>query len=304
MKQAISISIGSSKRDKIVETELLGQKIQIERRGTDGDMEVAANLYRELDGKVDAFGIGGALLGLMVDEKWYTMHSVKPLVRFIKKTPAADGTGLKMTLERMAAQVLEENIGPLSDKNVMLTSGVDRYGLFRSFYDKGCSCRIADLMFALGLNIPIHSDERLKFVASLIAPPLGRVPFDWLYPTGEKQDVRTPKFGQHFAWADVVAGDCHYITKYMPDDMRGKAVVTNTTTQHDLKLFREAGVKYLVTTTPNLDGRTFGTNAMEASILAVTGWKEPVDYTNPEKLFGVMREAIKEIGIRPQFQEL
>ena len=42
MKRAVSISIGSSKRDKSVEVELLGEKVCIERRGTDGDMEKAA----------------------------------------------------------------------------------------------------------------------------------------------------------------------------------------------------------------------------------------------------------------------
>jgi hypothetical protein len=29
----------------------------------------------------------------------------------------------------------------------------------------------------------------------------------------------------------VIAGDCHYITRYMPDDLEGKVIVTNTTTQ-------------------------------------------------------------------------
>ncbi len=76
MKRAVSISIGSSRRDKVVELELLGEKISIERRGTDGDMEKAAQLYKELDGKVDAFGVGGADLGVMTDNKWYPFYSV------------------------------------------------------------------------------------------------------------------------------------------------------------------------------------------------------------------------------------
>ena len=110
MKRAVSISLGSSKRDKAVEVELLGERVSIERIGTDGDMEKAAQLYRSLDGQVDAFGVGGADLGLMVGEKWYTLHSVKPMVRFVQKTPLVDGTGLKVTLERKAAAFLEANI--------------------------------------------------------------------------------------------------------------------------------------------------------------------------------------------------
>ncbi len=50
MKRAVSVSIGSSKRDKAVEVNLLGEKISIERIGTDGDMEAAALKYQELDG--------------------------------------------------------------------------------------------------------------------------------------------------------------------------------------------------------------------------------------------------------------
>jgi hypothetical protein len=54
MKHAVSISIGSSKRDKKVEFSLLGEKVALERIGTDGDMEVAARMFQDLDGKVDA----------------------------------------------------------------------------------------------------------------------------------------------------------------------------------------------------------------------------------------------------------
>lgn len=69
-KRAVSISLGSSNRNNTTVLELLGEKVQIERIGTDGDMQKAASMYRELDGKVDAFGVGGALLGLMVDDRW------------------------------------------------------------------------------------------------------------------------------------------------------------------------------------------------------------------------------------------
>lgn len=111
MKRAVSISIGSSKRDKAVEIELLGEKVSIERIGTDGDMEKAAQLYAELDGKVDAFGVGGTDLGVEVDGHWYTLHSVQRLIRFIKKTPVVDGTGLKNTLETKIVPFIDTEIG-------------------------------------------------------------------------------------------------------------------------------------------------------------------------------------------------
>ncbi len=111
MKRAVSISIGSSTRNKAVEIELLGEKVSIERIGTDGDMEKAAQLYKELDGKVDAFGVGGADLGLQVADKWYPLYSVQPMVRFVQKTPLVDGAGLKNTLENKLASFIDEKIG-------------------------------------------------------------------------------------------------------------------------------------------------------------------------------------------------
>jgi len=129
MKRAVSVSIGSSKRDKAVEVELLGEKVSIERIGTDGDMAKAAQLYKELDGTVDAFGVGGADLGIMVDQKWYPLHSVKPMVHTVQKTPLVDGTGLKITLESKVAAFLDATIPEYiaeHGKTAFIMTGVDR----------------------------------------------------------------------------------------------------------------------------------------------------------------------------------
>mgnify|MGYP000850279831 CR=1 FL=1 len=300
MKRAVSISIGSSKRNKAVEVTLLGEKVSIERIGTDGDMEAAALKYKELDGQVDAFGVGGADLGLMVDEKWYPLYSVQPMVRFIKKTPVVDGTGLKTTLERKSAAFLEQHIKDYIDsrgRKVFIMTGADRWGLTRSFLDSGYECVFGDLMFSLGIPISLRTDKQLKILAALFMPLAGRLPFDWVYPTGEKQEERKPKHVDLFQWATVIAGDCHYIKRYMPDDMRGKIIVTNTTTVEDVEFFRKSGVKYLLTTTPVLEGRSFGTNMMEAALIAVSGKGRALtqaEYT----------EMLAKLGFEPQIQEL
>jgi len=215
MKRAISISLGSSKRDSTVELDLLGQRVCIERRGTDGDMARAAALYSELDGKVDAFGVGGTDLGLTVDNKYYTLHSVAPLVRGVRRTPIVDGSGLKNTLERQVAPYMDAHIGgaALQPRRVLMTSGADRWGMSMSFMDKGV---FGDLMFGLGLPLPLRSAAAIKRVAALILPIVSRLPFEWLYPTGEKQEKNTPKFGQWYDWATVIAGDCHFIKRFMP----------------------------------------------------------------------------------------
>jgi hypothetical protein len=300
MKRAVSISIGSSKRNKAVEVNLLGEKISIERIGTDGDMEAAALKYKELDGTVDAFGMGGGDLGVMTDGKWYPFYSVLPMARYVKKTPLVDGTGLKNTLENKAAAFLEAKAGDYLNshgRKVFMAAGVDRWGLAKSFVDLGYEVIFGDLMFGLDIPIPIYTLKQLKVLAALLMPIAGRLPYSWIYPIGEKQEKRTPKFGKYYAWATLIAGDCHYLKRYMPDDLTGKIIVTNTTTTEDVEIFRKAGVKYLVTTTPVLEGRSFGTNMMEAALVAVAGKGRPLTW--PE-----LTEMLDKLGFEPQIQEL
>jgi len=301
MKRAVSISIGSSKRNKAVTVNLLGEEISIERIGTDGDMEAAAMKYKELDGKVDAFGVGGADLGLMVDNKWYRLYSVEKMVRFIKETPVVDGTGLKNSLERKAAPFVEAKLGDyvqkMGGKKAFIMTGADRWGLTHGFVQSGYECVFGDLMFSLGIPIALHNEKQLKTLASLLMPVAGRLPFEWVYPTGEKQEERKPKYPKYFEWATVVAGDCHYIKRYMPDDMKGKVIVTNTTTPQDVELFKACGVKYLVTTTPVLDGRSFGTNMMESALIALSGKKRALTHEEYE-------DMLQKLGFEPSLQEL
>ncbi|UCE00408.1 MAG: quinate 5-dehydrogenase [Chloroflexota bacterium] len=298
MKRAVSVSLGSSKRDKSVEVELLGEMVRIERIGTDGDMEKAAQLYKELDGEVDAFGVGGADLGVLIDRKWYPLYSVQPMVRFVKKTPLVDGAGIKNTLENGLAPFIDSQIGDyLKEKKVFITLGADRWGLTTSFLNAGYECVFGDLMFGLGLPFALHSARGLKTLAAIMMPIAGRLPFDWIYPTGEKQEVRDPKWERYYQWGSVIAGDCHYVKRHMPNRLEGKVIATNTTTSEDVELFRSMGVKYLVTTSPVMDGRSFGANMLEAALVAVSGKGRVLE--NAE-----LKELLDQLGIQPQLQEL
>jgi len=207
---------------------------------------------------------------------------------------------MKITLERKSAEYLDQHIKDYIDKlgrKAFIMTGADRWGMTRSFLDSGYECVFGDLMFSLGIPIPLRSDKQLKTMAALFMPLAGRLPFEWVYPVGESQKQRKPKHTDLFQWATVIAGDCHYIKRYMPDDMHGKIVVTNTTTPEDVELFRKSGVKYLLTTTPVLEGRSFGTNMMEAALIAVSGKGRQL--TRDE-----YNEMLDKLDFHPTLQEL
>jgi hypothetical protein len=79
--------------------------------------------------------------------------------------------------------------------------------------------------------------------------------------------------------------------------MKGKVIVTNTTTTEDVALFRKCGVKYLVTTTPVLEGRSFGTNMMESALIAASGKGRVLTHTE-------YSELLDQLKFEPTLQEL
>jgi hypothetical protein len=298
MKRAVSISLGSSDRDKQVEVDLLGETVLIERRGTDGDIEKATALFTELDGQVDAFGIGGIDLWVQMGDKRYDIRAAQVLVKNVKQTPFVDGSGLKMTLERKAAQLLVDELGEkYRGSKVMLTVGVDRYGMTLGFNELGCDMVFGDIMFALGVGIPVHGLKNMQRLAKVMVPIATKLPISILYPTGEKQDEIVPKFTKWYEWADVIAGDCHYIKRHMPEDLTDTVIVTNTTTEKDMALFKERNVQYVVTSTPILNGRSFGTNMMEAAITAVVGKNRALAHAE-------LDEILMQLDMKPTLHKL
>jgi hypothetical protein len=136
-----------------------------------------------------------------------------------------------------------------------------------------------DLMFGLGLPIPLATVRAVKLVARLLLPVVTLLPMELLTPTGKKQEQNKPRWHKQWAWASVIAGDFLHLRTVMPVDVHGKVILTNTTTPADVELLRQRGVRYLVTTTPRFQGRSFGTNVLEAAIVALAGMGRPLDDT-------------------------
>jgi hypothetical protein len=303
LRRVVSVSLGSSSRDHSVETELLGERFSLSRIGMDGSIDRAIAKVRDLDGNVDAIGLGGIDVYLYAGSKRYALRDGMRLLEAVKRTPAVDGSGLKNTLEREAVRFLHKDLGvELAGKRILMVSALDRFGMAQALVEAGADVLFGDFIFALDLDKPVRGLPEFEALAEKYLPDACRLPFQFFYPTGKKQD-RPPqsKYPHYYEEAEIIAGDFHFMRQFMPDRLDGKLILTNTLTPRDIQELRERGVARLISTTPDFGGRSFGTNVVEAALVALLGkrWEEttPEDY---ERMLGVLRFRPRVLDLRSE----
>jgi hypothetical protein len=292
MKRAVSISLGSSKRDKSVKVNLNGQEILVERIGMDGDIVKAHQTYLDLDGKVDALGLGGVDLYLRLDDREYPLRAALKLVAGVKQTPLCDGSGLKHTLERRVFQLAKPQLGDIHFKQAFVPVAADRLGLAEAVAEVAERTVFGDLMVALGVPLPIYGIPAFKRVARIMLPIISYFPMNMLF-YGSDGAEHKPKYVKYFEESDLLAGDFLFMRKYMPVNLNGKTILTNTTTEDNIALLKDRGAKMVITTTPRYDGRTFGTNMTEAMLTAYAG--KNMNLSDDE-----LNNLIDELGLKPE----
>lgn len=300
MKKIVSVSLGSSTRDHRAQVNLLGEEFDISREGVDGKLDAAIAKVHELDGKVDAIGLGGIDVYLYAGSHRYALRDGLRLLDAAKTTPVVDGSGLKNTLEREAVRFMQEELGiNLRGKHVLMVSALDRFGMAQALVEAGADVLFGDFIFALDKDIAVRDLHTFEEMAEKYLPDACKLPFQFFYPTGKKQEKPPqPKYPQYYEEADIIAGDFHFMRQFMPDRLDGKIVLTNTVTPANIEELRERGVKMLITTTPDFQGRSFGTNVIEAALLAILGkrWDDvtPQDY----------ERVLHELHLKPRVVEL
>ena len=271
MKQVVSVSLGSAAGDFVREVSLAGQTVRLAREGTGGDMARARARIQELDGKVDALGLGGIDMYLSVNGQRFVIGDGLRLAEAATRTPVVDGSGLKNTLERDVVRALAAQRLVTPETRVLMVSALDRFGMAEAFVALGCPCVFGDLIFNIGLDFPLTALAEIEQLAQKYRSRLLTTPFHQLYPTGTAQDApqADPRYAKYYEAADVIAGDGHLILRHLPERLAGKGIVTNTTRPQSMARFRAANVRWVATTTPEMNGLSGGTNLMEAALVAL-----------------------------------
>jgi hypothetical protein len=303
MKKILSVSLGSASRDHTTRHTFLGQECELSRKGTNADLEKALEMYRQYDGVVDAFGVGGLEFYLGVGKRKYYFREARRIRAAIKVSKVGDGNGVKGLLVKRALAALEARLKDegksLKGMKGLKTNAVDRYVMAEALSNAGCDMVYGDFMFSLGLPIPIRKLSTVRLVAAILLPVITQLPFKLFYPLGSAQDKEPePKWTEYYQEATVLAGDFVSVRAHMPDDLSGKIVVTNTTTPRNVEELQKRGLHILVTTNPRLEGRSFGTNVMEATLLAL------MDKPQSEVTSADFLDLIERIRLEPNIEVL
>ncbi len=296
-KLVVSVSLRPSSQDKEVELEVQGHPVRLLRRGCDGQISRALELCRFYDDKADAIGIGGTNIYLDVAGRKYPLRDGTLLAQAIKHSKVGDGNRVKKLLERSAVQALIKAGIPLRGRPALITSAVDRWSLAESLREAGCELTYADLMVGLDLPIALRSPRTVRWLARVMLPVIMRLPTRFFYPSGEStQGEPSPALARHLERAEFIGGDFLQIHANLPERLDGKVILTNTTTAEDVVQLRERGLRALVTSTPRLDGRSFGTNVMEALALAF------IDKPGAQVTETDVARVMKELSIEPSLE--
>lgn len=297
MKKAVSLSLGTSRRNFRVCLDLFGQRVEIQRLGCDGNLALLAALLQSFDGQVAALGLGGLNFAYRIGRKVFPVAQAARLRRLVRHTPLVDGSYLKDTVERWLVEYLAAEWGVVwPGLRVLVVSALDRFGLAEELARRGARVLVGDAYFALRLPLVFPSLRSFSFAAAAFLPALRHVPLTWLYPVGEKQQRAGRTVWPLYRRVQAIAGDFHFLWRNLPARLEGKIIITSSLWPEEQEVLRARGAAMLITPMPAVNGCSWAANIWEAALTAALG--RPL----PELGREFLRSQLEEAGLRPRVE--
>lgn len=268
----LSIHLDADDADCTVQ--LLGQPLNVLRRGCGGDPERARALIHAHDGHVDAIGLQGMPALLQLGPASVPHAAGSTLAGEAKQTPVVDGGSIRASLERWGIRLADRaQPGIFSHGSVLMTPGLNHGGMIQGLEAHAAAVHFADPFIYFGLPyLPgVGSGATLARVARTQVERLKTAPFRRIYPRpGEAGRERTPV---PFLVADILAGDIGAIRRYAPNSLKHKLIVVDHADEEDIEDLRQRGAATVITLMPSLDpGSDLGrwpASAIEAALAAL-----------------------------------
>nr|MCU0965942.1 dehydrogenase [Burkholderiaceae bacterium] len=271
MKQVIGISLGERQQDFTLRTELLGQKLQVRRLGTDGDVAEADRLLHHWDTRADAIGLGLAKDSGNLADGGADPRRAARLRAKVRHAPFSNGTRLADILLEWAVRHAQSTLGHYFDNaRVLFFSGLAHQKLALSMAEYTPNLHFADPVLQLGSPKLLTSLDALGLYASGM-----HYVADWV----PRQLVSGPLMAQ---WAQYVLkrAVCHATVLVAPvhqldalglEELAGKTLITHTVNAARLAAFKDKGVHLVIDAAPLMQGHAIDPSLFDAMLLAASG---------------------------------
>jgi predicted amino acid dehydrogenase len=271
MKQVIGISLGERQQDFTLRTELLGQKLQVRRLGTDGDVAEADRLLHHWDTRADAIGLGLAKDSGNLADGGADPRRAARLRAKVRHAPFSNGTRLADILLEWAVRHAQSTLGHYFDNaRVLFFSGLAHQKLALSMAEYTPNLHFADPVLQLGSPKLLTSLDALGLYASGM-----HYVADWV----PRQLVSGPLMAQ---WAQYVLkrAVCHATVLVAPvhqldalglEELAGKTLITHTVNAARLAAFKDKGVHLVIDAAPLVQRHAIDPSLFDAMLLAATG---------------------------------
>ncbi len=271
MKQVIGISLGDRQQDFAFQTPLLGQKLQIRRLGTDGNVAEAGRLLRHWDSRADAIGLGLAKDSGNLADGGADPRRAARLRAKVNRAPFSNGTRLADILLEWALRHAQAALGHYFDNaRVLFFSGLAHQKLAMAMAEYTPNLHFADPVLQFGSPKLLTSLDALGLYASGMHYAAQWVP---------RRLVSGPlmaQWAQHVlrraaCHATVLVAPVHQLDGLGLEELAGKTILTHTVNEARLAAFKDKGVHLVIDAAPLLQGHAIDPSLFDAMLLAATG---------------------------------
>ena len=276
MKTVISISLGSKSQDYEFTTRLLGERLHVQRLGTDGSVARAAKLLKQWEQHADAIGLGVVKDTSRIGAQRLVGADSARLKRIVTRVPLTTGERLADIFLEWALRHTQTELGHYFDNaRVLFFSGMSNRKLAVAMSEFTQNLQFADPLLQLGVPKLLTSLDALGLYASGM-----HYARDWTPPRVITATVL--KQWTHFvlaralAKATVVVAPVHELDAFGLEELAGKTIVTSNVNERRLAHFKDSGVNMVVDGAPVLQGHVLGPEMLDAMIIAASG-KAPGD---------------------------
>ncbi len=276
MKRIIQISLGPSLDDHQFETRFLDQIFNVQRFGTDGDVEQASDLMLHWNKKADAIALGSVPSANAAGPKTMANKALAKLLKLGSKlqTPVTSGGTLRKVGHEWSLRHIQFKFGNnyFNNARVFFFSGVASLSISRVMAEYTENLKFADPLLESGVPKFITSLKDLDFYASHLRGALDWIPGKEFVATSEPVRAMTDYLMRQAIQESHILVVPHsdffkFLDHYTIEDLNKKTVITSTAYDDRIDYLKDKGVNVIIDTTPKILKNVVGVSVLEAMLL-------------------------------------